>query len=927
MNNYSQIFKIDGDSFVLLGLAKGIGEKITGKVAIIRNTTSKELRAIPINELMRYSINKDNHEALLSNRLALYKKRFVGREDVYAHRYFNKRLGKYMYSPVVPFKDRKPILNQWISLSDRELENHLIGTEFLGFYPMFPDNTTKYLVLDIDGHHQGDEWRQITSSLQAICNQYSIPHLTELSQSGHGCHIWIFFDAPLSASSARRLGDAILKATMAINPNLSFTAFDRMFPSQDFISKDKIGNLIAGPLQGDRRRENKSVFVDDSYRPLPDQWKALAEVQLISSKKLNIIVNTINENSQFQFFNEQDKQSDLLKEPSIINKPLTIIRNSAILIPKAGLSVKQVNQLKWLCSFKNPIFYEKQNKRMSLYNTPRIISLFQETPKHIVIPRGLEQEILNLFPHSKWIDKTVHGNPIHVEFKGELHPEQLRALESLVSHSDGILSARTGFGKTVVAAQLIAKLNISTLILVHDKEIAKQWITQLNKFLIIADEPFVHELTPTGRVKRKAAIGSYFGTKHNRSGIVDVATIQSFKNDKASTEILDQYGLVISDEVHHDAAFTFEQVIKAIKSKYLFGLSATPFRRDGQDPIILMRFGPVRYQTSMVDEKTVTDIKRIIIPRFTTLGITNLAATNYTINENYESMLKDGERNQSIVQDIKSCFDMNRHILVLTKRIAHVEILAGLLGNSNHLFLLYGNQTDKENIDTIKTVNESSDPYILLATNKYAGEGLDIPSIDTLVLAMPHSWKGNSIQYIGRTQRNLAQKSEIRIYDYVDMFIPMLARMYRKRLKTYHDLHYKVLNDKYSQQKGINFYDGAYHEDMVTEARKASDIFICENRLNSFIRDDIIPKTVSKKITMLLNSISASDKTLLRKTGVKYTLYDQNLPNVLVINKAQMWLSSDLGFSKNTGITVCINQPQLVEQFIKLLLQTVDNLV
>ncbi|MDN6596439.1 MAG: DEAD/DEAH box helicase family protein, partial [Lentilactobacillus parabuchneri] len=281
-------------------------------------------------------------------------------------------------------------------------------------------------------------------------------------------------------------------------------------------------------------------------------------------------------------------------------------------------------------------------------------------------------------------------------FKGELHPEQLRALESLVSHSDGILSARTGFGKTVVAAQLIAKLNISTLILVHDKEIAKQWITQLNKFLIIADEPFVHELTPTGRVKRKAAIGSYFGTKHNRSGIVDVATIQSFKNDKASTEILDQYGLVISDEVHHDAAFTFEQVIKAIKSKYLFGLSATPFRRDGQDPIILMRFGPVRYQTSMVDEKTVTDIKRIIIPRFTTLGITNLAATNYTINENYESMLKDGERNQSIVQDIKSCFDMNRHILVLTKRIAHVEILAGLLGNSNHLFLLYGTRLTRK---------------------------------------------------------------------------------------------------------------------------------------------------------------------------------------------------------------------------------------
>lgn len=564
---------------------------------------------------------------------------------------------------------------------------------------------------------------------------------------------------------------------------------------------------------------------------------------------------------------------------------------------------------------------------MSLYNIPRIISLFEESNTSIQIPRGLEQEVSGLIPHITWKDQTTNGRKIHSSFNGKLRSEQKAALDALLAHHDGILSARTGFGKTVVAAQLIAKLNVSTLILVHDKEIAKQWVTQLNEFLSISDKPFVQELTPTGRKKHKEKIGSYYGTKHSRSGIIDVATIQSFKDDVKSKGILNQYGLVISDEVHHDAAFTFEQVIKQIKSTYLYGLSATPYRRDGQDPIITMRFGPVRYKTSLIDEKSLAEVKRTVIPRFTNFGISDIASAAHTINENYDDMVKDSSRNQSIIKDINKCLHEERHVLVLTKRIEHVRVLASLLNRIPNVFLLYGDQTDKENAESIAKINQTTEKYVLLATNKYAGEGLDIPSLDTLILAMPHSWKGSSIQYLGRTQRNLTQKSEIRVYDYVDMFIPMLAQMYRKRLKTYYNLHYKLVQDERSQQNGIKFYDGKYQAEILSEVKNANDIFACGNQFKFFIPDIILPTiSINNEVRLLSNSFSPMIKGLLKKLNASYTSYDQNLPNCLVLNNKQIWISSDVGFDRNTGITICIDQPQLVSQFVKMLMHTIDTL-
>ncbi|GAF36216.1 putative helicase [Lentilactobacillus farraginis DSM 18382 = JCM 14108] len=497
----------------------------------------------------------------------------------------------------------------------------------------------------------------------------------------------------------------------------------------------------------------------------------------------------------------------------------------------------------------------------------------------------------------------------------------------MINHRMGILAARTGFGKTVVAAKIIATLNVSTLILVHDKELADQWVARLNQFLKITDQPFLTELTPTGRKRRKKVIGTYFGSKRNRSGIIDVATIQSFKTDRASQKVLDQYGLIISDEVHHDAAYTYEQIIKKLHCKYLYGLSATPFRRDGREPIITMQFGPIRYKTAPVDEKTLLKVKRTVIPRFTSLGIADLQIASASINQNYKMISNDDNRNQSIIDDIKTALSEKRHILVLTNRVEHLHRLATTLKVKQPVFLLYGGQAEKQNRKIMTQINQTMGPYVVLATGKYAGEGLDIGMIDTLILAMPHSWKGRSEQYLGRMQRNLVQKSEIRVYDYVDIFVPMLARMYRKRQKTYEYLHYQIVDDNQSQQAGINFFNGHYQKAILKSVQSAHQVMVCSNKISGFILNNLLEKVNDRlQIRVLTNKVTSFQKRQFLDRGVSYTLYDQNLPTCVVIDQKQLWLSSDIGFKNNTGIVVQINQPQLVKKFLEMLTQSIDQL-
>lgn len=928
MNNRYQTFQMDGQEYELLTVCIGEGSLSHQRVGIFRQVGFSQIYAMPIAELQSFFKSLLISNSQLEAHLNLYKRRFIGRTDVYAHRYFNKRHGKYFYSPVVPFKDNRPLLDHWIALTDEALREHLSGKEFLGFYPMFPDNTTKYLVLDVDGHHEGNHWKAITNSIHTVCDQHRIPTLIELSQSGNGCHIWIFFSERIDASKARQLGDKLLKEAMANTPEISFSAFDRLFPSQDIIQKDKLGNLIAGPLQGTRRRSGKSVFVDRNFRPLPDQWQALQSTSPLSESAIDKSLSSFTLQNDFRLFDSHPFQPNLLDQPSIINQPVRIVRSSVLILKKAQFTSKQLLQIKWLASFPNPEFYERQRQRMPIYNTPRIINLFKENSTYLTVPRGLENQLKNLIPHTTWIDKTSVGHKIHATFTGKLTSEQAKALNAIVTHRDGILSARTGFGKTVIAAKIIATIGVSTLILVHDKGLAKQWGERLHQFLEISDDPFITEFTKTGRKRRKDQIGKFYGSTHNRSGIIDIATIQSFKDNDQTTKILNEYGLVISDEVHHDAAFTFEQIIKQIRSKYLYGLTATPFRRDGQEPIISMHFGPIRYQTAPIEEHSLANVSRIVIPRFTTFGMGQIKFTDLSITENYEALINDSDRNHAIIRDVVRNLAEGRHILLLTNRVEHIQKLKALLKSHHSVYTIYGEQPGSENAEATAAVNKCKGPYILLATGKFAGEGLDIGTIDTLILAMPHSWKGNSIQYLGRTQRNLDNKTEIRVYDYVDMFVPMLASMYRKRQKTYKSQFFKITSDKYSQQSGITMFEGKYQDQIQSTIANSQKVLICTNSVNQFLTQRLIAGLpIECHILIMTHRSNANAVLPVDNRNIDLNFYDQNLPNCLIIDDNELWLSSDPGFRNNTGITIRIRQKELVTQFAKMLTGTSDRLV
>lgn len=914
-------YTLAGKQYDYVNEAKDLGAQGRGDIVILQDPNSGQYFCIPERELQ---VRMGND---LAAHLELYKDRIVGRTDVYAHRYFNKKAQKQIYGPYPIFKDGHPVKNAYAPLTDQDIIDHLDGTQFLGFYPMLKGNVTKQLILDFDGHHEGQHWQSVTKSVKKLCDQYAIPCLVELSQSGNGSHIWFFFDQPLAAGLVRRLGDAILKAASAVNTNIQFSAFDRMFPSQSVLGDHQIGNLIAGPLQGQRRLEGKSSFVDDHFTPLADQWGALARVGLINAAMIDHLLEKLGNQTVFRLYNDdQAGETDLFTQPLTIDQKLTIIRANALYIDRTHLTDKQVAALKYLSSFNNPRFYEREAQRQSTYNVPRIISLSEEKQQYLILPRGLETRLRGLIPHIQWVDKTIKGAPIKVSFVGKLRSDQQPAFNALQKESDGILQARPGFGKTVIGAALIAKHQVSTLILVKNKVLAEQWVSRLNQFLKVDTAPLLEELTPTGRKRRKNPIGTFFGTKKNRSGVIDVATIQSLTGDTPAQDILNSYGMVISDEVHHDAAYTYDQVIKRIRSHYLYGLSATPYRRDGLDPILVMRYGPIRYQTEAIDSRFALEVARHVIPRYTSFGMTSLEMATNSLTQNRESMLHDEPRNQAILRDIRQSLAEGRHVLLLTDLRAHVDELAAALPEKQ-VYKLYGGQKAKENDQVVAKVAKTNDAYALIATGKYAGEGMDIGGIDTIILAMPFSWKGITVQFLGRMQRSLSTKTELRVYDYVDPSVPMLARMYRKRIKEYKRLDYQIIDDQYSKQTGMQVYNGGYQKALYRILPSADKMTVVGNRISRFMEKAIaIVQGNHGQVHVILNQDQYESTSFKRLEGVTYSFYSGNLPDCLVLGNDQLWFSSDTGFQRNSGMTIQFNQPAFIEQFQKMIVQSIRGL-
>jgi superfamily II DNA or RNA helicase len=768
----------------------------------------------------RLSVPKVTNESTQEHKIVFFRSLFRGREDVYPRRFKSKRTGKSGFQPVCRNEWIRPICQKpkikcgecenrdFMPLSNDVIRNHLIGIdptdrnrrEFVtGVYPMLVDETCWFLAVDFDK----EAWKENSKAYLETCRRFNVPAALERSRSGNGSHIWIFFSEPIPAKLARQLGAFMLTQAMETRPEMGFNSYDRFFPSQDTLPRGGFGNLIALPLQKKPREKGNSLFVDENFLPYADQWSYLSAVQHMSCAEVQSVVDKAAYRGgvlgvRFVSTDEDDISPWLYspsgKKPEIkIVGPLPdridLVLANQIYVDKEGLPPALKNKLIRLAAFQNPEFYKAQAMRFPTFDKPRIVHCCEDFPKHIGLPRGCLEDVTELL-HSlgiqtRIIDDRFVGERIKTEFVGTLRSEQRMAAEALLEHDTGVLAASTAFGKTVVAAYLIAKRSVNTLILVHLKELLYQWIDRLNAFLDVSIED----------------IGQIGGGKRKPTGIVDVATIQSLGRKGVVNDIVAKYGYLIVDECHHVSARSFEIVARQCKAKYVTGLSATVTRKDGHHPIIFMNCGPVRYKVD--DKKQAAErpfVHKVVVRETNFKMPASFEADQYTaIHEIYKALLQSDERNQVIVTDVINAIKNNRFPVILTERVEHLETLKSLLEDKiTNLIVMKGGMGKKQRQTALNALESLPDEAekALLATGRYLGEGFDDQRLDTLFLTLPISWRGTLNQYAGRLHRIHKSKKEVAIYDYVDFNVPVLARMFDRRLKGYRSIGYKIQDEQ-----------------------------------------------------------------------------------------------------------------------------------
>ncbi len=779
-------------------------------------------------------------------KIRLFMSLFKGRDDLYAKRW-ESREGRSGYAPVC--------LNEWktglcgkpevkcgfcahrscAALDEKVIEAHLRGNLVAGIYPMRQDEKCHFLAIDFDE----DGWQQDVSTLRDICTAFAVPMAIERSRSGHGAHAWFFFSDPITASLARRFGSALLTYAMSERHEIKFKSYDRFFPNQDTMPRGGFGNLIALPLQKAARDNGNSVFIDEHSHPYADQWEFLAQIRRLTEEEIGALITGLCSGSELGELKQDDEDPAKPRETSRSKlsrhdfpNVMELVKANMIFIAKSGVTQRALNALKRLAAFKNPEFYRAQAMRMPTYNKPPIISCAEETPHYLCLPRGCEADLATLLGQAgvevAWSDKTCPGRSIQVAFSGLLREDQELAAEAMLKHDCGVLSAATAFGKTVIAARLIAERKTNTLILTHRRQLLSQWMAKLGEFLDIDEElPIV--AGKRGRRPRQSLIGQIGAGRKSPGGVVDVAIMQSLSSGGEVKECVKDYGMVIVDECHHVPAFSFEQILKRVNSKYIYGLTATPVRRDGHHPIIFMHCGPVRHRVDARKEAEKRPFEHYVIPRFTGFRAPfDREEQDMSIQELYSGIATDELRNQQITDDVIRTHENGRNAIILTERTAHVELLAGKLREKiPDVITLTGGRGGKETRNALARIAETpvNGQLALIATGRYIGEGFDEPRLDTLFLAMPISWRGTLQQYAGRLHRLFENKKEVQIYDYADIHIRMLEKMYWKRLAGYAAIGYRMKAESVEDEPANIVFDNAnflpvYHKDIMNATRE-----------------------------------------------------------------------------------------------------------
>ena len=806
---------------------------------------------------------------------------FWGREDVYAKRgkkggYFPQCDNRWNASLCPKQQGKKIFCNEcehkkWTKVSARKIIAHLIGnkedgSDVIGVYPLLPDGKCRFIVFDFDNHEKGaeatdfanidDEWHKEVDALRKICIINGIKPLVERSRSGRGAHVWIFFKKAIPAGVARNFGFLLLdKGSASINLK-SFHYYDRMYPSQDVANG--IGNLIALPLQGQALKNGNSAFIDENWNAYPNQWDILFNnTEKLSIKEIEQYMGKwreeLAENKEKVYDADRytrpkpwRKKCEFFKE-DVVGK-IHIVLSNGIYIDTLNLMPRIQNQIRSLAAFDNPEFYKNKWLGYSNYYNFSAVYLGKDIDGYIQIPRGLREKIIEECEKAgipiDVSDEREIGHPIRVDFKGDLRTQQELAAEKLLSHSDGVLSAATAFGKTVVCSYLIAERKVNTLILLQSKDLLNQWIDELNKFLEIREEPPEY-ITKTGRKKkRQDVIGVLHGNKNTLTGIIDVAMVGSMYKKGEFNDLVNSYGMVIMDECHHAASKTSIELLQKINAKYVYGVSATPKRGDDLDKIIYMLLGPLRHKFTSLERAQEQGIGHYFIPRYTRV-VDNIESKN-DINKAYNLISDSKVRNEMIIEDVRSCVNKKQTPVILTRFKDHAKYLYdGLKNMADHVFLLYGDNSDKKNADIRAELKKipQDETLILIATGQKIGEGFDFPRLDVLMLAAPVSFEGRLEQYVGRLNRDYEGKEAVYVYDYIDSHIRFFDRMYAKRLRTYKKIGFSIWTEDKQPKQTINaIYDsGNYTEKFerdLVEAEKTiviSSPNISQDKIERFL--------------------------------------------------------------------------------------------
>lgn len=889
----------------------------------------------------------------LQEKVALFRSLFKGREDVFARRWFSASTGKSGYQPVCArewnreYCDKKKYKcaecpnREFQPLGYNDIYRHLEGKDqngrdVVGVYAILPDNSCSFLCCDFDDKSCEHEYQDDVRAYVSVCREWGVPAYIERSRSGNGAHVWILFDEHIKAQTARRLGNAILTEAMEREGRMSFKSYDRFFPNQDYMPTGGFGNLVALPLQGRVRKDGNSVFVNDDFIPFTDQWAYLQGMKKMTVSEVEMLVSRYDRESLGELSKSSESAPWERPLPKPMNKAdfpnrITIVRSSGIYIPITNLSAKAINHLKRLAAFKNPEFYAKLGMRLPVYNLPRVISCSEITDDYLILPRGCEESAIDFLRGNnvdvEIQDKTNPGLPIAVEFNGQLYPEQEQAIEVLARYRCGTLYATTAFGKTVTAAAMIARKKVNTLILVHTKALLDQWRKRLLEYLMTDFQP---EGQPKGRGRRKKfqQFGALSSIENTLNGKIDIALLQSCINDNVVKPFVREYGMVIVDECHHAPAFNFERILCEVNARYVYGLTATPIRKDGHQPIIFMQCGEIRYTSDSKAQQIQQSFRRLLIPRFTSHRNLNADGNNYA--QIIDELIENESRNRLILDDVASNIAEGRTPIILTARTAHVDLLTNQCRKiCQNVIRLVGNDSAKAKREVITQLNAipANEPLVVVATGKYVGEGFDLPRLDTLMLAMPVSWKGLIAQYTGRLHRNYPGKNETRIYDYIDLRVPVCDSMYRKRLQGYKAVGYSiaVANEGLFAETtteaifGATDFERPFHDDLVS-AKQSIVISTTRLRWNRTPRIiDLLAATILRGISItIVISETGYREAELQAMGFNIIHRPDSKMQCAIIDQRIGWYGSVnlIGKSIMDATTIRIQYPELVDTLL-----------